>query len=165
MWKDIIGWEDYYEVNNNGDVRNKIKGNLLVGDINNAGYHRVCLYNKNNKPQKQRFFRHRLTAQHFIENPNNLPQVNHKDGDKSNNNVNNLEWVTQKENEVHSRKIINVKEYKPFRVVFNNGESNIYDVKSDLSLRINVTTPCIKNWLHGVSKGYINYGIKELYYI
>nr|DAF58691.1 MAG TPA: NUMOD4 motif protein [Siphoviridae sp. ctxMM9] len=55
MWKDIPEWEDYYEVNENGEVRNKITKKLIVGDINNAGYYRVCLYHK---PRKQRFFRH-----------------------------------------------------------------------------------------------------------
>ena len=49
MWKDIPEWEDYYEVNENGEVRNKITNKLIVGDINNAGYYRVCLYHKPRK--------------------------------------------------------------------------------------------------------------------
>lgn len=165
MWKDIIGWEEYYEISSDGEVRNKLTGKLLIGDKNNCGYYRVCLYNKNHTPPKQRFFRHRLVAQHFIENPNSLPQVNHKNGDKSDNKMNNLEWVTQKENEIHSRKIINTKEYKPFKVKYNDGTIHIYDVKSDLSQEINVTSSCVKNWLHGDTKGYINYGIREIFYI
>ncbi len=56
MWKDIKGWEEYYEVNNNGDVRNKKTGHFVVGDINSAGYCRVCLYNKNNTPKKTAIF-------------------------------------------------------------------------------------------------------------
>ena len=46
MWKDIPTWEDTHEINENGEVRNKITGNYIKGDINNAGYYRVCLYKK-----------------------------------------------------------------------------------------------------------------------
>lgn len=55
MWKDIIGWEGLYQVNENGDVINKITKHVLVGDVNPAGYCRVCLYCKQHKPPKQRF--------------------------------------------------------------------------------------------------------------
>ena len=54
MWKDIPNWESYYEINENGEVRNKITGNYIKGDINNAGYYRVCLYKKS---RRQRYFR------------------------------------------------------------------------------------------------------------
>ena len=165
MWKDIKDWEDYYEVNTEGVVRNKLNGNIIKGDINNAGYYRVCLWNKNHIPSKQRFFRHRLVAETFIENPLNLPQVNHIDGDKSNNHISNLEWCSQKENELHSRKVINTKEYKPFRVIYNNGQEVLYDVKSDLSEKLGVTTACVKNWLHNKSKGYVNYDIEIIEYV
>ena len=165
MWKDIKDWEDYYEVNTEGVVRNKLNGNIIKGDINNAGYYRICLWNKNHIPSKQRFFRHRLVAETFIENPLNLPQVNHIDGDKSNNHISNLEWCSQKENELHSRKVINTKEYKPFRVIYNNGQEVLYDVKSDLSEKLGVTTACVKNWLHNKSKGYVNYDIEIIEYV
>lgn len=56
MWKDIEGWEDYYEVNEKGEVRNKKISHLLIGDKNSEGYPRVCLYNKDHTPNKQRFF-------------------------------------------------------------------------------------------------------------
>ncbi|MDU6996009.1 MAG: HNH endonuclease [Terrisporobacter othiniensis] len=165
MWKSIIGWEGYYSVNENGDVKNDVNGNLIKGDINSVGYYRVCLYNKNNIPSKQRFFRHRLVAIHFIENTLNLKEVNHIDGDKSNNHKENLEWINRKENELHCRKEINTKEYKPYKVCYLNDDEIIYNVKSDLSNKLNVTTACVKNWLHGKSKGYINYGIKEIKYV
>lgn len=165
MWINIKGWEKYYSVNENGEVMNNVTGKLIVGDVNNVGYYRVCLNNKNNTPSRQRFFRHRLVAHHFIENPLNLKEVNHIDGDKSNNHVSNLEWINRKENEIHCRKKINTKEYKPYKVVYFDGREEMYDVKSDLSNIINVTPACVKNWLHGATKGYINYGIKEIKYI
>lgn len=164
MWKDIIGWEKYYEVNDNGSVRNKLTGHLLIGDVNGEGYRRVCLYNKYHSPSKQRFFRHRLVAQHFIANPNNLPEVNHKDGCIENNSVENLEWVTKKENELHSHKY-GKKEYKPFVVEFNNGKKKIFDTKSNLSNILNVTPHTVKCWLSHSNYGYKNKGIKEIYYI
>lgn len=164
-WRDIPEWEDLYEVSSNGDVRNKIKGNLLVGDANNSGYYRVYLENKNHTPSKQRFFRHRLVAESFIPNPENKPQVNHKNGDKSNNSVDNLEWVTQKENEIHSRKCINVKEYKPFEVIYDDNKREVFNTKSELSDKLGLSSQTIKYWLHELNCGYLKYGIKSISYI
>ena len=106
MWKDIVDeyWKDYYEVNEFGEVRNKITKKLIKGDLNSAGYHRVCLYHA---PYKKRFFRHRLVAEAFIPNPENLPEVNHIDEDKSNNAVSNLEWIDRKTNERKNRRMKN----------------------------------------------------------
>lgn len=165
MWKEIKNWEGYYSVNEFGEVRNDITNKLLVGDKNSAGYYRVCLYNKNHKPSKQRFFRHRLVAMHFIDNPLDLPEVNHIDGDKANNTLKNLEWIDRKTNELHSRKYIQSKEYKPFVVIFNNGERIHFDVKPTLANMLNVTDAAVKNWLQGKSKGYKNFNIKDIYYV
>ena len=104
-------------------------------------------------------------AIHFIDNPLNLEEVNHIDGDKSNNSRDNLEWVSRKENELHCRKEINNKEYKPFKVCYFDDNIELCDTKSDLASKLNVTTACVKNWLHGKSKGYMNYGIKEIKYL
>lgn len=163
-WVDVQGWESLFEVSGNGDVRNKKTGKLLKGDKNSAGYCRVCLMNKNHTPPKQRFFRHKLVAEHFVPNPNNLPEVNHIDCNKDNNCKENLEWVTRKENELHSR-IYGSKEYKPFNVVFDNGESVIFNVKEDLAIRIGVTRVAVKFWLHKKNNGYLKHGISKIKYI
>lgn len=165
MWIPIKGWENFYSINEHGEIRNDLKGNLIKGGINSSGYCRVCLYNKNHTPSKQRFFRHRLVAEHFIDNPLNLKEVNHIDGNKLNNHKDNLEWITRKENELHCRKEINTKEYKPYKVTYFNGEEVIYDVKSDLAIKLKVTPACVKNWLHGKTKGYLKYKIKNIEYI
>ena len=95
-WKDIEGYEGLYQVSNLGKVKslnyNKTsESKLLKLQKNSNGYTRVVLY-KNRKPKV--CLVHRLVAQAFIPNPNNLPQINHKDEDKANNSVDNLEWCT-----------------------------------------------------------------------
>ncbi|MGN5457054.1 MAG: NUMOD4 domain-containing protein [Candidatus Kurthia intestinigallinarum] len=164
MWKDINGWEGLYEISNSGDVRNKLTGHLVVGDKNSAGYCRVCLYNKNHIPSKQRFFRHRLVAEHFIPNPFNLPEVNHKDTNLDHNYHSNLEWVSKKENELHSR-MFGSKEYKPFKVIYKNGDIRTFDCKEDLANEIHVTRRTIANWLHKDNYGFKKHGIISINYI
>lgn len=89
IWKPI---KDYinYEISNFGKVKSLYKNIILNPEIR-RGYYAVQLY-KNSKAKH--FQIHRLVAIHFIKNPNNLKYVNHKDENKLNNNVNNLEWCT-----------------------------------------------------------------------
>ena len=101
-WKPI---KDYnYEVSSFGRVRNKCSKKLLsIFDTNREGYLRVILFSNG---KRKRFFVHRLVAETFIPNSENKPQVNHKDGNKQNNNVENLEWVTCSENGLHYYHVI-----------------------------------------------------------
>ena len=94
----IKGFENY-ELYDTGDVFNTITGKQLKGSIRLNGYKEYRL-SKNN--QHFGFYAHRLVAEHFIPNPNNLPVVNHKDGNKLNNNIDNLEWVSYSENSLHA---------------------------------------------------------------
>ena len=100
MEKKIKNWE-IYTIDEFGKVKNTITNRYLKGALNSKGYLRVELHN--NKKLKK-FFIHRLVAEYFIENPLNKEQVNHKDGNKLNNKVNNLEWVTNQENRNHAVK-------------------------------------------------------------
>lgn len=91
-WKDIKGYEGLYQVSNIGRIRNE---NKIISPWTQFGYKIVGLW----KDKKCKKFRvHRLVAEAFILNHNNYTQVNHKDEDKSNNSVENLEWCTQKYN-------------------------------------------------------------------
>lgn len=164
MWKDIKGWENFYEINDYGEVRNKLTMRLIIGDKNSTGYSRVCLYNKGRIPNKQRFFRHRLVTEHFIPNPLNLPEVNHKDANIDHNYLSNLEWVTKKENELHSR-IFGSKEYKLFRVLYKSGDIKIFDCKADLADEIHVTKRAVATWLHKNNCGFEKHGIVSIDYV
>lgn len=114
MWKDIIGYEDIYRISDSGEIWSKDrlcidskgrkrfrKGEKLNPNIAQNGYYRVTLCKSGKKLQK---YLHRLLAEHFIPNPLNLPQVNHKDGNKLNCEIENLEWVSVQENTIHAYK-------------------------------------------------------------
>lgn len=94
-WRAVPGYEGLYEVSNTGNVKSLIKNNIIKSFINKKGYRLVSL-SKNGIIKK--FSVHRLAAQAFIPNPDNLPMVNHKDEDKTNNSVDNLEWCDAKYN-------------------------------------------------------------------
>lgn len=94
MWKDIIGYENLYYINEYGDIKNN-KGKILSPYISNKGYKCIDL-SKNNIRSKYTI--HRLVAIHFIPNPNNFPIVLHKDNNKLNTYYQNLIWGTYSEN-------------------------------------------------------------------
>lgn len=95
--KPIKNYENYL-IDENGNVYNSITKKELKGSVGENGY-RYYRLSKNNK--KKMFYAHRLVAETFLENLENLPVVNHIDGNKLNNNVNNLEWTTYSENTFH----------------------------------------------------------------
>ncbi len=112
VWKDIVGYEGYYQISSDGRVKSlrriviRINGvpqtwleRILDQTINKKGYPMISL----SKAQVQRTFPvHRLVAKAFICNPDNKPEVNHKDWNKRNNRFDNLEWVTHKEQMEHA---------------------------------------------------------------
>lgn len=97
--KYIKGYEETYSITEDGAVYSHRRGIFLKQHINNAGYYRVCL-SKNGK--QAFFFTHRLVAQTHIGVGGAGTVVNHKDGDKLNNSVDNLEWCTPKQNIAHA---------------------------------------------------------------
>jgi len=111
IWADIDGFENY-QISNLGKVKSKERmvsnavrtflkqEQMLKTQIMKTGYRSIVI--RDEKQHKHLFKIHRLVAQAFIPNPNNLPEVNHKDGDKLNCHVDNLEWCTCKENVNHA---------------------------------------------------------------
>lgn len=97
IWKSVDGYDGLYQISNYGRIKSNYFGRtqlLKLHDI--KGYLCVYLFDKNHN--KQKWYVHRLVALHFLLNPNNLPEVNHKDENKQNNYVGNLEWCDKKYN-------------------------------------------------------------------
>lgn len=108
-WLPVPGFENEYEISSWGRVLTKAiggrrpKNGLMKLTENHKGYLTVG-FSVSRKKQIRRFV-HRLVAESFIPNPNHYPQVNHKDGNKKNNNVENLEWVDNRRNQLHAIEI------------------------------------------------------------
>ena len=101
-WKDITGYEGLYLVSNLGNIKSVKTGKLKSKCDNGRGYQVVNLY-KNGKQKMHTV--HRLVATAFIENPENLPEVNHKDENKKNNSIENLEWCTTEYNQKYGTRL------------------------------------------------------------
>lgn len=116
-WKPVSGYEGIYEINQHGQVKSiarkrycghkdskpqMMKERMLTRSTDRLGYVRVKL-SKNGKSQLK--YIHRLLAEAFIENPKNKKEINHIDGDKQNNDLENLEWTTRSKNMKHAFKI------------------------------------------------------------
>lgn len=114
VWRDVVGYESLYQVSNMGRVRaldrvierkdgriQTLKGHMLTPCKGNGSYYNVSMC-KDNVARSMRV--HRLVAIAFIPNPNNYRCVNHKDGNKLNNKVSNLEWCTNRQNTQHAIK-------------------------------------------------------------
>lgn len=102
IWKDIKGYEGLYKISNFGNVKSlNIKRNKKLS-MNRCGY---LFVNLSKNDVRKNFLVHRLVAAAFIENPENLPCVNHIDEDKTNNCVNNLEWCSYEYNNNYGTRI------------------------------------------------------------
>jgi len=100
-WRDIKGYEGHYQVSSTGQVRSLKRGRRLMSPaVSCTGYYQVNLYLEG---RVKHFYVHRLVAAAFIRQIPDGMEVNHKDGDKSNNEVSNLEIVTSEENLRHAR--------------------------------------------------------------
>lgn len=157
IWKDIKGYEGYYQVSNFGKIKSLQFNNrtthflkrekILKMSSNKAGYQQVALYK--NKTKKIVLV-HRLVMEAFMQNPNNLEMVNHKDENPKNNIVTNLEWCSRKYNslygnatkkmsEKHKKSIIQLTKEGKFVKKWNSA----IDVYKELNISNSLISLCL----------------------
>lgn len=157
-WRDVVGFEGYYIVSSFGRVKGvdrevpngwggnkKMKGRFMALGLGTNGYVCVRLW-KGNKETQARV--HRLVAVAFIGNPNNLPEVNHKNGSKVDNFLKNLDWSTASQNQLHSFKFLG-KKTKPMYGTDNGNSKRIkcdtldmvFNTVNDAALTFGFTQP------------------------
>ena len=136
IWKDIEGYNGKYQVSNLGRVKSfaqdRLNGKIKTGSFTHKGYLTFALYD--NDGNKKFHPIHRLVAEAFIPNPDNLLQVNHKDEDKTNNRVYNLEWCTNEYNHNYGTRNERVGEAnkccpttsKPVKAILSDGTEEYY---------------------------------------
>ncbi|MCU7551799.1 NUMOD4 domain-containing protein [Chitinophagaceae bacterium LB-8] len=149
-WVPVKNYEGYYEINEKGEVRSLHKRNfheIMPQRIGRGGYLTVSL-SKRAKDYTE--FVHRLLAFTFISNPEEKPWINHKDGNKLNNEIGNLEWCTPSENAKHAYEtgLSKVPE-KSCRKVIDTCTNKVYDSASQAAKALNIAYSTCKNYLNG----------------
>lgn len=176
VWKDIPDYEGLYQVSNLGRIkslkrkvyagRNRIRWQyerILSNNKTNGNGYKVVSLNKNGESKNK--YIHRLVAEAFISNTNNLPQVNHKDENKQNNCVDNLEWCTcqynSTYNDLHIKNGIKNRNNKYSKPIYKLDEkSNIletYPSISEASRKNGVSYQAISDCLRGIQKHSVGY--------
>jgi len=147
VWKDVVGYEQYFKVSNDGKIYSKRTNKLLVLGLSKKGYPVLSTRIGGRKGKALCLKVHRLVAEAFIENTDNKRFINHIDGNKENNVVTNLEWCTPKENSEHA--------YSTGLATGRKGELNGSAVLSDndvIEIRRRYKPRCKKNGCRALAK-------------
>lgn len=157
IWKDIKHYEGLYQISNYGNVKsikrkvkNKngfriVKEKLLKPILNNKGYY---VYGLRKNGKLKMLLLHRLIGEHFLNNKNNYPCINHKDGNKLNNSIDNLEWCTYEHNIKEAFKLgLNTYTYKKnFKHNYWKGKYGKYHNCSKVVLQYDLKNNYLKEW-------------------
>lgn len=165
IWKDIPEYKGLYQASNLGNIRSLDrqitqlgnggntyftyikKGRVLAQSTQNGGYSVVSI---SVNAKRKICTVHRLVASAFLDNPNNYREVNHKDGNKQNNNIDNLEWIQHSENIKHSyRELGQIRHYKPIRCV---DTGVIYPSCKEASILTGINKCSINHVINGLNK-------------
>ena len=149
IWKDVKGYEERYQISNMGRVWSKNRQIYLKTQQNNSGYLYVRLCANNGKCKTELI--HRLVAINFIPNPNNYPCVNHKDENKHNNTLTNLEWCSKSQNINYGTRNERVgkKNSKAIRCIETG---IIYSSGVEIAKALGTTPDIVSKVLHGKSR-------------
>lgn len=147
LWFPVKGYEGLYEINEASEIRSLNKKNyvkIMPQRIDRAGYWSVRLSKKN---KDATVYVHRLLGFAFIDNPLNKPFINHIDGNKLNNNINNLEWVTHSENMLHAYNtgLLKIKA----KSVYDTCTGKIYSSIKEAAKALNINYGTCRNYLNG----------------
>ena len=150
IYKKIVNYPNY-SISNFGNVKNNNTNTLLKVRISGE-YNRVRLYNNDGD---KNYSVHRLVGEYFILNPNNKPEINHKDGNKLNNHISNLEWNTKSENQTHRYSILG-KGNKKIDVIKDEIIYSFNSIK-ECGLKLGLDTGNLSRLLNGKKKSYLGY--------
>ena len=152
IYKNVVGYEGIYQVSNLGNVKriNKKNLNYLKPLHNGSGYYQVALCVN---CKRKIYLIHRLVSQAFLDNANNYEQVNHINGIKTDNRLENLEWCTPKHNNNHDIKT-GLKVYKKgdenklSKKIIDTQTGEIYQSTLSLSIKLGINKKTLQNWLN-----------------
>lgn len=151
-WIPLVGYELTHEINKLGQIRGENK--RIMGQPICNGYPTVHIRIKG---RREKLYVHRLLGQHFIPNPENKKTINHKDGNKKNNSLDNLEWATQAENNRHKYDtglhITKKRSESPSsKLVLNTANGIYYGCSIEAAETIGVHPHTFRSWLRGDAK-------------